>query len=93
MEDGGALVTFDLRGGKQAAFRFLNGLSLASICNNLGDSKTLVTHPRTTTHARLTDEECAACGIGPGTVRMSVGLEHVDDLLYDLEQALAASRS
>jgi O-succinylhomoserine sulfhydrylase len=93
MEDGGNLVTFDLAGGKAAAFRFLNELKLASICNNLGDSKTLVTHPRTTTHQRLTDDECALCGIGPGTVRMSVGLEHIDDLLYDLEEALAASRS
>jgi O-succinylhomoserine sulfhydrylase len=87
MSAGGTLVTFDL-GSKDAAFTFLNRLGLISISNNLGDSKSLITHPATTTHMRLGAEERARLGIGDGTVRLSVGLEDVADLIEDLAQAL-----
>jgi O-succinylhomoserine sulfhydrylase len=87
MSAGGTLVTFDL-GTKEAAFRFLNSLGLISISNNLGDSKSLMTHPATTTHMRVGAEERARLGIGEGTVRLSVGLEDVADLIADLCQAL-----
>lgn len=85
---GGTMLTLELNAGKEAAFKLLNGLRIASISNNLGDSKTLATHPATTTHQRLTDEERAAMGITDGMLRISVGLENADDLIGDLEQAL-----
>ena len=88
MRLGGSMVTFDLKGGKEAAFKFLNALSVVTISNNLGDSKSLATHPATTTHQRLTDEERAEMGITDGMLRLSVGLENADDLIRDLEQAL-----
>jgi O-succinylhomoserine sulfhydrylase len=91
MSAGGTLVTFELAGGKPAAFRFLNALRLAVISNNLGDSKSLATHPATTTHQRLTPEQRASQGIGDGMVRLSVGLEDPADLEADLAQALAAA--
>jgi O-succinylhomoserine sulfhydrylase len=87
MSAGGTLVTFDL-GTKDAAFGFLNRLGLISISNNLGDSKSLITHPATTTHMRVGAEERARLGIGDGTVRLSVGLEDVADIIEDLTQAL-----
>jgi O-succinylhomoserine sulfhydrylase len=87
MSSGGTLVTFDL-GSKEAAFRFLNRLGLIAISNNLGDSKSLITHPATTTHMRVGAEERARLGIGDGAVRLSVGLEDAADLLDDLGQAL-----
>jgi O-succinylhomoserine sulfhydrylase len=87
MSAGGTLVTFDL-GSKDAAFRFLNRLGLISISNNLGDSKSLITHPATTTHMRVGAEERARLGIGDGAVRLSVGLEDPADLIADLGQAL-----
>ena len=90
MRLGGSMVTFDLKGGKTAAFKFLNALKVATISNNLGDSKTLATHPATTTHQRLTDEERAEMGITDGMLRLSVGLENAEDLIRDLEQALAS---
>ena len=85
----GSVVAFDLPGGKAAAFRFLDALGLIDISNNLGDAKSLITHPATTTHQRLKPEERAALGIGDGLVRLSVGLEDADDLIEDLDQALA----
>ena len=91
MTGGSTLICFDLKGGKEAAFAFENALDIILISNNLGDSKSLVTHPATTTHKNLSDEARAELGIGPGTVRMSIGLEDVDDLLGDVEAALAAS--
>ncbi|HYZ33970.1 MAG TPA: O-succinylhomoserine sulfhydrylase [Crenalkalicoccus sp.] len=91
MSGGGTVVTFDLRGGKEAAFRFMDALRLIDISNNLGDSKSLATHPATTTHMRIGAEERARLGIGEGTVRLSVGLEDPADLIEDLEAALAAS--
>ena len=87
MTAGGTLVTFDL-GSKEAAFRFLNGLRLIAISNNLGDSKSLITHPATTTHMRVGAEERAKLGITEGVVRLSIGLEDPADLIDDLTQAL-----
>jgi O-succinylhomoserine sulfhydrylase len=90
MSGGGSLVTLSVDGGKAAAFRFLNALKLIVISNNLGDSKSLATHPATTTHQRLSPETRAAQDIDDGMVRISVGLEDVTDLEDDLEQALKA---
>ncbi|BBK30780.1 O-succinylhomoserine sulfhydrylase [Stella humosa] len=90
MKAGGTIVCFDVAGGKEGAFRFLDALSLVDISNNLGDAKSLVTHPSTTTHQRLSPEDRARQGIGPGLVRLSVGLEDVDDIIEDVEAALAA---
>jgi O-succinylhomoserine sulfhydrylase len=89
MTSGSTLLAFDIKGGKEGAFRFLNGLSLIGITNNLGDAKTLITHPMTTTHQRLTPEQRAELGIGDGLVRLSCGLEHADDIIEDVLQALA----
>ena len=88
MEQGGTMVTVDVVGGQEAAFKVLNALKIFTISNNLGDAKSIVTHPGTTTHQRLTDEQRAGLGITPGTIRISVGLEDADDLLNDLQQAL-----
>lgn len=92
MAGGSTLVCIDLKGGKEAAFAFQNALDIVLISNNLGDAKSLITHPATTTHKNLTDEARAELGIGPGTLRFSAGLEDVDDLLKDIDQALAATR-
>lgn len=90
MRGGSTLVAFEIDGGKAEAFRFLNALRLARITNNLGDSKSLVTHPATTTHQRLTPEQRAELGIGDGFVRFSAGIEHHDDIIADLYAALGA---
>lgn len=98
MSGGGTLVTFDIKGGpsgdghgaKEACFRFMNALQVVDISNNLGDSKSLATHPATTTHMRIGPEERARLGITDGTVRLSVGLEDVADLIEDLAEALDA---
>lgn len=88
MRAGSTLVAFEVKGGKAAAFRTLNALKLARISNNLGDSKSIVTHPATTTHQRLTPEARAELGISEGFIRFSAGLEHKDDLIEDLHAAL-----
>ena len=90
MRAGSTLVAFEVKGGKAGAFRFLNALTLIGITNNLGDAKSLVTHPTTTTHQRLTPEQRAELGIADGLVRFSAGLEHADDLTEDLLTALDA---
>ncbi|MCZ8148402.1 MAG: PLP-dependent transferase, partial [Roseomonas sp.] len=90
MAAGGSLVTFDVKGGKEAAFRFMNALEIVDVSNNLGDSKTLATHPATTTHMRVGAEERAKLGITDGTIRLSVGLEDLADLVADLSEALDA---
>jgi O-succinylhomoserine sulfhydrylase len=90
MSGGGTLVAFEVAGGKREAFAMADALSIIGISNNLGDAKSLITHPETTTHQRLKPEQRAALGIGPGLLRLSVGLEDVDDLIEDLGQALAA---
>ena len=91
METGGTVLSLDLAGGKAAAFRFLNALRIVQISNNLGDAKSLVTHPATTTHQRLTPEQRQALGIGDGLVRLSLGLEDPADLIADVRQALDAA--
>jgi len=88
MRAGSTLIGFEVKGGKAAAFRLLNALKLARISNNLGDAKSLVTHPATTTHQRLTPEARAELGISEGFIRFSAGLEHRDDLIEDLQRAL-----
>jgi O-succinylhomoserine sulfhydrylase len=88
MSGGGTLVAFEVVGAKKEAFAFANALSIIGISNNLGDAKSLITHPETTTHQRLKPEQRAALGIGPGLLRLSVGLEDVEDLVEDLGRAL-----
>jgi O-succinylhomoserine sulfhydrylase len=90
MEAGGTVLSLDIAGGKDAAFRFLDALEIVTISNNLGDAKSIATHPATTTHQRLPDGQKAALGIAPGLVRLSVGLEDPEDLLDDLRAALDA---
>ena len=88
MRLGGTMLALSVKGGQEAAFRFLNGLELVDICNNLGDTKSLACHPSTTTHRALSDEEQASMGLDRSWIRMSVGLEDADDLEADLIQAL-----
>jgi O-acetylhomoserine (thiol)-lyase len=87
----GAVFSFDLAGGREAGARFIGALTLWSHLANVGDVRSLVIHPASTTHRQLSDEELAGAGIGPGTIRLSVGLEDLDDLLWDLDRALAAT--
>jgi O-succinylhomoserine sulfhydrylase len=84
------VVTFEVAGGKDAAFRFLNALEVVDISNNLGDAKSLVTHPASTTHRRLGPEVRSMMGITDGVVRVSVGLEDVEDIVEDVTRAAAA---
>lgn len=91
MKGGSTLICFDLKGGKKSAFAFENALDVVLISNNLGDSKSLITHPATTTHKNLTDEARAELGIADGTLRLSLGLEDADDLLKDIDRALRAA--
>ena len=90
MHGGSTLVAFEVKGGKAAAFRFQDALSLVRISNNLGDAKSLITHPATTTHQRLSAAARAELGISDGLVRLSCGLEHPDDIVEDVFGALAA---
>jgi O-succinylhomoserine sulfhydrylase len=91
MRGGSTLVAFEIKGGKKAAFRFQDALKLVRISNNLGDAKSLITHPATTTHQRLTPAQRAELGISDGLVRVSVGLEHPDDIVEDVLAALDAT--
>ncbi|GAA6200340.1 O-succinylhomoserine sulfhydrylase [Aquicoccus sp. SU-CL01552] len=91
MGAGGTVLSLDLKGGQPAAFGFLNALKIAQISNNLGDAKTIVTHPATTTHQRLSEEQRAQLGITPGLVRVSMGIENLEDLLADITGALDAA--
>jgi len=90
MRGGSTMVAFDIKGGKRAAFRFQDALKLVRISNNLGDAKSLITHPATTTHQRLSAAQRAEIGVTEGLVRLSVGLEHPDDVVEDLLTALKA---
>ncbi|MGK9119983.1 trans-sulfuration enzyme family protein [Olivibacter jilunii] len=92
MKAGGGIVTFVIKGGFERAKRFLDNLKMILITSNLGDSRTIATHPASTTHSKLTDAEREQIGIYPGTVRISVGLEDVNDILVDLKQALDGSK-
>ena len=93
MKLGGGLVTFIVKGGIDRGRDFLDALKMISNSANLGDTRTIATHPASTTHSKLSDEERAAVGIFPGLIRVSVGLEHVDDILKDIKQALVASQA
>jgi O-succinylhomoserine sulfhydrylase len=90
MDGGGGVVAFEIDGGKTAAFRFENALKLIDVSNNLGDAKSLITHPATTTHNKVKPEARAAMGVTDGMLRLSVGLEDPADICEDLEGALAA---
>ena len=85
----GAVFSFDCRGGRAAGQDFIRALSLWSHLANVGDAKSLIIHPASTTHRQLSDDELRAAGVGPGTIRLSVGLEDVSDLIWDLEQGFA----
>jgi O-succinylhomoserine sulfhydrylase len=85
---GGNIVAIDLKGGIEAGRKFLDALKMCSLSANLGDTRTIVTHPASTTHSKLTDEEKSAVGITSGLVRISVGLENVADIIQDIDQAL-----
>ena len=87
---GGSIFTFDIKGGREEAFRFIDGLKIFSLLANVADVKSLVIHPATTTHSQLTDEELDAAGIHQNTIRLSIGTEHIDDIIADLENGFNA---
>lgn len=93
MKHGGAIVTLIVKGGLERGVKFLDNLQMLSLTPNLGDTRTTVTHPASTTHSKLTEEERASVGIAPGLVRISVGLENINDILNDIEQSLQASKT
>jgi O-succinylhomoserine sulfhydrylase len=88
MRDGGGIVCFELKGGIESGRKFLDNLQMLSLTANLGDTRSIATHPSSTTHAKLTEDERQAVNITPGLIRISVGLEHADDILNDILQAL-----
>jgi len=92
MSLGGGIVTFEIKGGIESGRKFLDALKMCSLTANLGDTRTIATHPASTTHAKLSEEERIATGITPGLVRISVGLENIIDIIADIEQALKASK-
>lgn len=92
MKQGGGVVTFVVKGGMERAMRFMDALEMISLSSNLGDTRTIATHPSSTTHSKLTDEERAQIGIFPGSIRVSVGLEDVSDIIGDLTKALDSSK-
>lgn len=92
MKQGGGIVTFVVKGGLERAKRFLDALQMILISSNLGDSRSIATHPASTTHSKLTEAERQRIGIYPGTIRLSVGLEHIDDLLADVKNAIEKSK-
>jgi O-acetylhomoserine (thiol)-lyase len=87
----GGMVVFGIKGGSEAGKKFIEALKLFSHLANVGDAKSLAIHPATTTHSQLTEEQQRAGGITPELVRLSIGIEHVDDIIVDIDQALAAS--
>lgn len=89
---GGSIFTFEIAGGREEAWKFIDGLQLFSLLANVADVKSLVIHPATTTHSQLTEEELAGQGIYPGTIRLSVGTEHIEDIIADLEKGFAAAK-
>lgn len=93
MKNGGGIVSFEIKGGLEAGRRFLNALQMISMTNNLGDSRTIASHPASTTHSKLSEAERQAVGITPGLVRISVGLETTADIIADIEQAMEAAAS
>ena len=91
MSNGGGILTFELKGGIESGRKFLNELKMLSVTNNLGDSRSIAAHPASTTHSKLSEAERQEVGITPGLIRISVGLEHIDDILADIKQALDKS--
>jgi O-succinylhomoserine sulfhydrylase len=91
MSNGGGILTFELKSGLEGGRKFLNSLTWLSMTNNLGDSRTIASHPASTTHSKLTEQERATVGITPGLIRLSVGLEHPDDIIEEIQQALSKS--
>ena len=89
---GGSIFTFEIKGGKEEAWKFIDGLEIFSLLANVADVKSLVIHPATTTHSQLTEEELADQGIFPGTIRLSIGTEHIDDIIADLEKGFEAAK-
>jgi len=89
----GAVFSFECRGGRAAGQDFIRGVTLWSHLANVGDSKSLIIHPASTTHRQLSEDELRAAGVGPGTIRLSVGIEDVDDLIWDLQQGFARVQS
>ena len=92
MKQGGGIVTFIVKGGFERAKRFLDALEMILISSNLGDSRTIGTHPASTTHSKLSEHERAQIGIFPGTIRLSVGLENIEDIVKDVVNALEKSK-
>ena len=92
MKGGGGIVTFEVKGGKERAFKFIDALEMILYTSNLGDSRSIATHPATTTHAKLSDAERADLGIMPGSIRLSVGLEDKVDIIEDILQALEKTK-
>ncbi len=92
MKHGGGIVTFEIKGGLESGKKFLNALKMISFSSNLGDTRTIATHPASTTHSKLSEAERAAVGITPGLIRISTGLENLNDILKDIDQAIEASR-
>lgn len=88
MKQGGGIVTMVINGGVEAASGFMNKLKMFSISANLGDTRSIATHPATSTHSKLTEDERLQVGIEQGTIRLSIGLEHINDILADIKQAL-----
>ena len=91
MKLGGGIVSFELKGGTKAAQTFINATKMCSITSNLGDTRTILTHPATSTHSKLTPDERLSVGITDGLLRVSVGLEHIDDILADLQLGINAT--
>ena len=89
---GASIFTFDIKGGQKEAHAFIDALEIFSLLANVADVKSLVIHPATTTHSQLTDEELAEQGIHQNTIRLSIGTEHIDDILADLEKGFAAAK-
>ena len=89
-KNGGSIFTFEIKGGAEKAKRFTESLKLFSLLANVADVKSLVIHPASTTHSQMTEEELLGSGITPATIRLSIGTEHIDDIIYDLEQAFKA---
>jgi O-succinylhomoserine sulfhydrylase len=90
MSNGGGIVTFNLKGGLNSGRKFLNALKMLSLTSNLGDTRSIASHPASTTHSKLSQEDKDAVGITPGLIRISVGLEDIDDIIADITQALKA---
>ena len=88
MKNGGGIVCFELKGGTEAGIKFLDSLKLLSLTANLGDTRSIASHPASTTHSKLTEKERSDVGITPGMIRISVGLEYADDIIEDIVQAL-----